>query len=149
MPTVAELEQQLKEAKKEEYQKEQEKRKEFDKVWKARAKWGFKVVVGEILTNKWFDLEHLEGLETVCLTRYLMNEDEISKIASEYQLGIRDDELRSQQSLSYFRVNDVICHQHGGLHVLQEFSICSDEEWEQIKQGNPPDRLLRSTYRKK
>lgn len=81
-----------------------------------------------------------EGTEYVRITEYLLNENEKNEHIEAFGtvMGSWD---ASRRSVSYFRINGILLHEGGGYVIMKQYMECSDAEWEQIKQGNIPERL--------
>jgi uncharacterized protein YrzB (UPF0473 family) len=87
-----------------------------------------------------FDRIPEEVTETLRITRKLVNKEERQKCAEAHGQTLGKSE-EDQGSVAYFRVNDVLQESHGGTLVLRQFAIVTDEEWDQIKDGNIPKHL--------
>ncbi len=81
-----------------------------------------------------------EGTELLSFVGVLTNSEQFDALLETYgQRGSCDE---SFSSVRYYRVNQVLCQEGGGLCLLKEHSICTDEEWESMKEGKIPEHLL-------
>lgn len=90
-----------------------------------------------------------EGTDIVELRMVITNYDEI-KSAYELAMVSIEDQDQHNKGLVYYRKNKVLLHHGGGHHVIAgEYPIVEDDEWEAIKQGNVPERLINGHLKKR
>ena len=116
---------------------------EIEACKKLKAKYSYSAVVG-----KSDDLPSChcvpKGLETLRILRRLTNKDIFVKHLQYY--GICSNFVASKDeeaSPYYFRIDDHLYHVGGGHLILKDFVKVSDEEWQLLKEGEVPERLLR------
>lgn len=81
-----------------------------------------------------------EGTELLSFVGEVSNMQQFEDLLETHGQCPSYDELLS--SVSYYRVNEVICHQGGGRLMLDDHQTCSDQEWQSMKEGKIPRRLL-------
>ena len=105
-----------------------------------QPEWSYKVKVYLSNGSIWDDCE--KGTEIVEVRKVIKNLDEIRPFweeAKEDIPGIRNNNT----GIKYFRKNKVLLHTGGGtLYLAGKYPIVEDDEWEEIKRGNIPKRLL-------
>jgi len=91
-----------------------------------------------------------KGLETLKILRHLVNGDAFEKHLHYYGV-LSDPPVRNngtfvakETSPYYFRIDDHLYHVGGGHLILKDFIKVSDEEWECLKKGKIPRRLIRN-----
>lgn len=79
--------------------------------------------------------------EAIVINRTLMNEEDKREHLDIFG-SVNGDWKETIQSVVYFRLNGILLHEGGGYLILEDKVLCSDEEWESIKSGNIPERLM-------
>jgi hypothetical protein len=94
-----------------------------------------------IVDPNYQDFMSKEIYEAVRLVDYLLNENE--KDAHMNIFGQINGDWKTQRgSVTYYRNEyGVLNHSGGGYVLLKDGIPCSDDEWEQIKEGNIPDKF--------
>ena len=89
------------------------------------------------------------GIETVRLVRRLVNGNKFKEHLDYYGV-LSDPPVRNngtfvskESSPTYFRIDDHLYRVGGGHLILKDFVRVSDEEWQLLKEGKIPERLLR------
>ena len=106
--------------------------------------WDIKVTIQEEQKGSW-RIDAPPGTELVSVHKVIKNYDEIKEL---YELAGVEIPKRDQHNkgMKYYRKNKVLLHCGGGtlwLGNFYDFPIVEDDEWEQIKQGNIPERFLK------
>ena len=140
MPTIAELEAQLEELKKQTEQLEAAKRREASLVFNALRK--------EPSSYEWmcYPQKHIDWMtkiehDAVRVTRRFRPEviDEFEASHGSLGYGTRD-----WVGMIYLRTDEgILTHSGGGTMVLNDPMLCSDREWEQLKMGEIAMKYMR------
>ena len=105
-----------------------------------QPEWTYKVIVYLSNGSIWDDCE--KGTEIAEVRKVIKNLDEIRPFWEEAEKdipGIRDNNT----GIKYFRKNKVLLPTGGGTFwLVGKYPIVEDDEWEEIKRGNIPKRLL-------
>lgn len=86
---------------------------------------------------------YMEGdIECIRITQVLTNENEKDEYLQLFG-SVDGGWEKTRHSVDYFRIEGLLLHDHGGWILLKDRQLCSDEEWNQIKNGNIPEKFLR------
>jgi len=102
--------------------------------------WEFECAVKLHKFSPW-EKEVEEGTEVIYVRKVIANLEEIEPLYKQYDIAIPDKRVHNS-GIFWFRKNNVLLHFGGGTLHLRNYAICTDDEWEQIKQGNIPAHLL-------
>lgn len=143
MATVQELQQQLDEAKRAERAEDDKRRKAQDKRWheimsdKDNFEWKVEPSVQCRLTQP----EKISGLRVSKRVKPEILAEWVKGGSPSFSTGFQ--EPGRWYGMFYFRTEENILTSDGGGHcVLKEPKLCSDEQWESIKNGIIPDKFL-------
>lgn len=90
----------------------------------------------------WISSRVPKGSEMIMVTSTLENEDIFEKHMKRYgSISMSPDE--GKRSVRYYRKHGLLFYDGGGHCTLTAEQPCSDEEWEQIKQGDIPKKFIR------
>lgn len=115
---------------------------------KLRPEYEYQVFVGNTneLRFREFYRDLPEDVETVQIVERLLNKDAFDRHLHYFGACANYPKPKST-SVRYFRVGKVLCHVGVGHLILKDYIEVSDEEWESLKKGQIPERLISTHWR--
>jgi hypothetical protein len=107
---------------------------------RLKPEYSRKITMAKSTGDGWTNVP--EGQEYFTILSELVNGDLFDKHIKKYGSLSQSPDV-SHRSVRYYRKHGFLFHDGGGHHILEDEQPCSDEDWEQFRDGNIPEVFKR------